>query len=438
MRRRNAPAFGVVLLIVVVAVASAADAPASKSVVYLGASLIDGTGIAARQNVAIVTRDDRIVAVRSADGFHPDGQEIVDVRNKFVLPGLINSHVHLATLADPPVARAYLRRELYSGVTTVRDMAGDARLLGELKREADLNEIASPDIYFVAVMSGPGFFVDPRTHDSSRGQVAGQVPWMQAITSKTNLRLAVAEARGTGATAIKLYADLPAPLLGLITAEAHRQHMLVWAHAAVFPAIPSEVVNAGVDVISHACLLGYEISKPAVLSFETMIPVDSAKLRRPSEKMDALFKNIKRRGIILDATLVPFEDSASSNCPLDINDYLAQEAYRAGIAISTGTDDDPDWKDADSKLDTELELLVAKVGMTPAEVLHSATFVGAQAAGLEKAVGTIEPGKIANMVILDKNPTEDIANVRSVYMVVKRGIRYLRSSYKPANAEDLK
>jgi hypothetical protein len=51
---------------------------------------------------------------------------------------------------------------------------------------------------------------------------------------------------------------------------------------------------------------------------------------------------------------------------------------------------------------------------------------------------TIEPGKIANMVILDKNPVEDIANVRSVYMVVKRGIPYLRSSYKPASAEDFK
>jgi imidazolonepropionase-like amidohydrolase len=438
MTRRNAAAFGVVLLIAVGAGAFAADAPTSKSVVYLGATLIDGTGTAARQNVAIVTRDDRIIAVRSADGFHPDGQEIVDVRNKFILPGLINSHVHLATLADPPVARAYLRRELYSGVTTVRDMAGDARLLGELKREADLNEIASPDIYFVAVMSGPEFFVDPRTHDSSRGQVAGQVPWMQAITSKTNLKLAVAQARGTGATAIKLFADLPAPLLREITIEAHRQHMLVWAHAAVFPAIPSEVVNAGVDVISHACLLGYEISEPPVLSFETMTPVDSAKLRQPSEKMDALLDNIKRRGIILDATLLPFEDSASPNCPLDINDYVAREAYRAGIAISAGTDDDPDWKDADSKLDAELELLVAKVGMTPAEVLHSATFVGAQAAGLEKIVGTIEPGKMANMVILDKNPIENIANVRSVYMVVKRGIHYLRSSYKPASAEDLK
>jgi imidazolonepropionase-like amidohydrolase len=437
VRRRNAAALGVIF-VAVVAGASAADAPPSKSVVYLGATLIDGTGTAARQNVAILTRDDRIVAIRSADGFHPDGQEIVDVRKKFILPGLINTHVHLATLADPPVARAYLRRELYSGVTTVRDMAGDARLLGELKREADLNEIASPDVYFVALMAGPGFFVDPRTHDSARGLIAGEVPWMQAITSKTDVKLAVAEARGTGATAIKLYADLPAPLLREITNEAHRQHMLVWAHAAVFPALPSEVVNAGVDVISHACMLGYEISTPPVLSYETRTPVDSAKLRQPSQKMDALLENIKRRGIVLDATLLPFEDSASPNCPLDINEDLAREAYRAGIAISTGTDDDPDWKDADSKLDTELELLVAKVGMTPAEVLHSATFVGAQAAGLEKAVGTVEPGKIANMVILDKNPMEDIANVRSVYMVVKRGTRYLRSSYKPARAEDFK
>jgi imidazolonepropionase-like amidohydrolase len=437
MRRRYAAALSLAL-IAVVAGARGADSPPSKSVVYLGATLIDGTGTAARRNVAIVTRDDRIVAVRSADGFHPDGAEIVDIRSKYVIPGLINSHVHLATLANPPVAQAYLRRELYSGVTTVRDMAGDVRLLGELKREADLNEIVSPDIYYVAVMSGPGFFVDPRTHDSSRGQIAGQVPWMQAITANTDLKLAMAQARGTGATAIKLYADLPGPLLSKITAEAHRQHLLVWAHAAVFPATPSEVVNAGVDVISHACLLGYEISEPPVLSFETMRPVDSAKLRQPNARIAALLENIKQRGTILDATLFTFQDSSSRNCPLDINDYLAREAYRAGIAISAGTDDDPDWKDVESNLDKELELLVAKVGMTPAEALRSASFVGARATGVEKDVGTIESGKIANMVILDRNPIENITNVRSVYMTVKRGIPYLRSAYKPARAEDFK
>ena len=264
----------VCILLVTVGVvnAGAADKSGPKSIVYLGATLLDGTA-PPRVNMAIVTQGDRIVAVQSAEGFHPDpGQEVVDLHDKFVIPGLINTHVHLATLAEPLVAKAYLRRELYSGVTTVRDMAGDSRLLAELKREAEFGEIASPDIFFVAVMAGPGFFVDPRTHDSARGRVAGQVPWMQAITPDTNLQLAVAEAHGTGATALKLYADLPGSLVQAITAEAHRQHMLVWAHAAVFPALPSEVVNAGVDVISHACMLGYEVSSPPVASYESARP----------------------------------------------------------------------------------------------------------------------------------------------------------------------
>jgi hypothetical protein len=63
--------------------------------------------------------------------------------------------VHLATLANPREARAYLRRELYSGVTAVRDMAGDIRLLGELKREAGFDEIVAPDIYYAALMAEP-------------------------------------------------------------------------------------------------------------------------------------------------------------------------------------------------------------------------------------------------------------------------------------------
>ncbi len=231
--------------------------------VYLGATLLDGTSAEARTNMAVVTRGDRISAVVPAKDFHAQaGAEIVDVRDRFIVPGLINTHVHLATLADPPVAKAYLRRELYSGVTSVRDMAGDTRLLAELKREAKFDEIVAPDIYYVALMAGPEFFVDPRTHDAARGLIAGQVPWMQAITPQTNLPLAVAEARGTGATALKLYADLPAALVKSITEEAHRQHLLVWAHAAIFPALPSDVVNAGVDVISHACLLGYQVNSP--------------------------------------------------------------------------------------------------------------------------------------------------------------------------------
>jgi imidazolonepropionase-like amidohydrolase len=416
--------------------AAAADKP-EKTVVYLGATLTDGAASSARQNIAIVTAGDRIVAVTAADQYHGKPEdEVVDVRNKFIVPGLMNTHVHLATLADPPVARAYLRRELYSGITTVRDMAGDVRLLAELKREARQNEIASPDIYYVAVMAGPGFFADPRTHDAARGEVAGQVPWMQAITPQTDLRLAVAEARGTGATAIKIYADLPAALVTAITAEAHRQHLLIWAHAAVFPALPSEVVDAGVDVVSHACLLGFEISNPRVQSYEAVRQLDFAKLQQPNAQMDALFAAMKLHGTILDATLYTYDTGPSRACPPGANDYLTREAYRRGIPISTGTDDDPEWKDADSELDTELELLVSRVGMSPRQALRSATLISARTAGLDKEIGSIEAGKLANMVVLNRDPLQDIANVRSVDFVVKRGIRYSRGDYQPATAED--
>jgi imidazolonepropionase-like amidohydrolase len=415
----------------------AADTPPAKTSVYLGATLIDGRDGPVYSNMAVIIQGDRITAIRPADGFRSEnGQEIVDVRGKFIIPGLVNSHVHVATIADPRIARAYLRRELYSGVTMVRDMAGDVRLLAELKREAEFGDIPSPDIFYVALMAGPLFFIDPRTHDAARGRIAGQVPWMQAISAQTNLSIAVAEAKGTGATAVKLYADLPASLVKAITLEAHRQHMLVWSHAAVFPARPSDVVDAGVDVISHSCLLGYEVSTMP-LTYHEHAPVDAAKAMQSKRKMDALFADIKRRGIILDATMYAFDTDPTPRCPAGIEDYLTRQAYRAGVAISAGTDDDPAWKDPDSALDTELSLLVGKAEMTPADAIRSATLIGADAAGQEKEAGSIEVGKLANLVVLDKNPLENIDNVRSVAVVVKHGIRYPRSDYKPVSPEEM-
>jgi hypothetical protein len=99
-----------------------------------------------------------MVCRKRVNASEQSSRQAILVPGKFLIPGLMNSHVHLATLANPSAARAYLLRELYSGVTAVRDMAGDARLLGELKREAEFDEIQSPDIYDAAVIAGPQFF----------------------------------------------------------------------------------------------------------------------------------------------------------------------------------------------------------------------------------------------------------------------------------------
>jgi imidazolonepropionase-like amidohydrolase len=419
----------------------AAVAPPTKTIAYVHATLIDTSSGVARTDMAVLTQGNRIVDVRASNEVTAkSNQEIVDLHGRYVIPGLVNTHVHTATVAVPAVAKAYLRRELYSGVTTVRDMAGDVRLLSELKREAEFDEMPSPDIFYVALMAGPAFFVDPRTHDAARGRVAGEVPWMQAITDQTNLPLAIAAARGTGATAVKIYGDLSASLVRGIAAEAHRQHLLVWSHAAVFPALPSDVADAGVDVMSHACLLGYQLSDPPLSTNEDKTPVDAPKVLHASAPMDALLQSIQRRGIILDATLYVYEadETPSSSCSGELSGLLARKAFQAGIPISAGTDDDADWRDPDSAIDLELALLVSKVGMTPAEALRSATVIGARAAGQEESAGSITPGKLANLVVLTRNPLVNIANIRSVYMVVKHGIRYPRSAYKPVTPEEMK
>jgi imidazolonepropionase-like amidohydrolase len=416
------------------AAAAAAAAPAAKVVVYRGASLMDGTGAPPRTDRVIVTTGERITGVVPAAGFSaPAGAEVMVLTGRFVVPGFVNSHVHLATLAEPEHARAYLRRELYSGVTAVRDMAGDVRLLGELKREAEFNEIPSPDIYYVALMAGPEFFADPRTHDAARGRIAGEVPWMQALTPETDLPLAVAAARGTGATALKLYADLPPPLVRAVTAEAHRQHLLVWAHATIFPTGPEDEVDAGVDVLSHAVLLGYAL-EPRIppLYRHGAMPLEVAPLlERPDVRLTALFADMRRHGTILDATLYPYDTGPAAQRSHGLADRLAALAYRAGVAISTGTDDDGDLARPDSPLLEEFALLVERAGMRLPDLLTSATCIGARAAGQERDMGTIEPGKLADFVVLGKDPLADVGNLRSVELTVKRGIRYPHRDYRP-------
>ena len=124
----------------------AQDSFASGAVAYRGAILFDGTGAPSRPGMTIITRGERIVAVQPDSDPLPVAAETVDVAGLYVLPGLIDTHVHIATPPDAAAARVQMRRWLYSGVTAVRSMADDLRSVAELAREARVGETPSPAI----------------------------------------------------------------------------------------------------------------------------------------------------------------------------------------------------------------------------------------------------------------------------------------------------
>ncbi|HEX3422822.1 MAG TPA: amidohydrolase family protein [Sphingomicrobium sp.] len=410
--------------------------------IYRHASLIDGTGSAIRSDMAVITSGERIVAVipdSSLQESQLENARLVDLSGKFLLPGYIDSHQHLATPPNRPEAEARLKRDIYSGITATRDMADDLRQMADVTRAARVGEIPSPDIDYAALMAGPSFFDDPRTQAIAQGAKAGQVPWEQAIDHSTGMPLAVARAKGTYATAVKIYANLPGDLVARITIEAHRQKMKVWAHGMVFPATPFEVVDAGVDTVSHTCYLAYQPMAKRPDSYQHRFPIDPALFDHDNPVMAKLYTDMRQRGTILDATLHVYREVEAAAreqhkpplCTVALAGKLTNQAYRAGVQISTGTDGDTPSSESWPSLFDEFELLHDAAGLPPMAVIKAATITGAKAMGEEAEMGTITPGKLANMVILSLNPLEDVRHMRSVVMTVKRGRDFPRSDYRP-------
>ena len=413
-------------------------------VAYRGATLLDGTGAPARPGTTILVEDEHIRLVA------PDGQvpaadladaEIIDTGGRHVIPGLIDTHQHIATPPQRALAEAALRRDLYGGVTATRDMADDLRQVADITRAALVGEIESPDIHYAALMAGPGFFTDPRTWQVSQGAAPGEVPWMQAITAETDLPLAVAMARGTFATAIKIYADLPGETVAAITAEAHRQGIAVWAHAAVFPASPSQVIDAGVDAVSHVHMMVHEAADRPLTSYHDKPPVDHERFTGSDDPVvEELFARMRSRGTVLDATaslwgrIARESQDAETKQRATGNDALSAalttQALRAGVIVCAGTDTDPDVSSEWPPLFEELEYLVERCGLTPEQALHCACRNGAISLGGADRMGTVEAGKLANFVVLTEDPTRDLAHLRTVVTVVKRGRPHHRADYQ--------
>jgi imidazolonepropionase-like amidohydrolase len=375
--------------------------------VLVGVTVIDGIAEAPQPGQTIEITNGRITAIRPTV---PEDEGTVDVAGSFVTPGLIDAHVHL----PPERMRAALDSMLSLGITSTRQMSAFPDPL-EFLSDADSSQFTR--LYRSAYWAGPTYMRDDlRVRDAYAA--AGRDPLLLAVTDTTSLDAALREARERGVTGIKIYSDLEPELMSAVAASARDAGMRVWSHAVVFPTKPSVVAASGVHVISHAAFFVWE--KPAELPatyngphpwspFGPPAPYRTVSHDDPA--VVTVLETMRDRGVILDPTITLMSLLSEESRTWAVN--LTRLAHEMGIPIATGTDY--------ASLFDEIEALVNDVGLTPLEALASATSVGAAAIGVSDDFGSIEVGKVADLVVYPDDPTTDITVLRRPSHVFRGG-----------------
>ena len=433
-----------------------APAP-NPTLAIVRANLWDGTGRAVVPNAVTLVRAGRIVCAGAAGECPiPAGARVVSAHGQWLIPGLIDSHVHLLFLTHGSAGEDLsldLRDLLAQGITTVRDMGTNpAELLARVNALS-----ATPRVYAMQLVAGRRFFFNGfQGTRTSRGTVYRQPPamTMQSLgwtpilyTPDSDPDSVVEAARSAGAIGLKLYAQLDLESVRKLTQAAHRAGMPVWGHAWVQPASALEQATVGQDGIVHAAGLAGELFSAAerdTLVNDGNLQVATAEVATVGSAHDPsilqALDSMARLGTIFEPTLdatyhsVAYFNSKRRHIPSEQEEYVraasgfgmevTREAVRRGVRISAGSDHvayGPAIERA--SLLGELRLLVDSVALTPHAALLAATRDAARAIGGEagRRIGTIEAGNYADLVLLNKNPLEDINNLDSIEWLMKGG-----------------
>jgi imidazolonepropionase-like amidohydrolase len=434
-----------------------APPPANPTTAIVGANLWDGTGRAPVANAVTLVRGDRILCAGAVGECHvPKDARVIDASGHYLIPGLIDSHVHLLFLVNGSAGEELpldLRDLLAQGITAVRDMGNDpAALLARVRALP-----SAPRVYAMQLVAGRRFFFNGfRGTNTARGVVYRQPPalTMQRLGWKPLMYLRdddpeaiVTEAREAGAVGLKLYAQLDSLSVRRLTEAAHRAGMPVWGHAWLQPTSVLEESTAGMDGVVHAAGLAgelFNVDERDTLVNDGDLQTATALVGTVGAAHDprviATLDSMVRRGTFFEPTLdavrksVAGYDSRSRHFPSIQEDYsraasrfgveVTREAVRRGVRISAGSDHvayGPVRERA--SLFGELQLLVDSIPMSPTAALLAATRDAAAAIGGEagELTGTIQPGRYADLVLLSRNPLEDISNLESVEMVMLGG-----------------
>jgi imidazolonepropionase-like amidohydrolase len=388
--------------------AAAINPPPAHVLAITGGTVIDVTGKRRPlSDATVVVIDGQISAVGAARSVKvPAGATVIDATGKTLIPGLWDMHAHFEQVEWGPIYLA-------SGVTTVRDVGNELEFITSVRDAIASGKGVGPRLLLAGIVDGTG--------PNAMGAIHASTP--------DEGRDVVRRYKDAGFDQIKIYSSIKLDVLRAITMEAHRLGMTVTGH--VPDGIDAfQAIAAGMDQINHieyvesvshpdpARIIAvmkqhHTVLDPTMALYELL----ARPFTQPIDEFEPGFAHVARE---LTAPLAGFGSSPDASVPrrrrFDRELGLLGELHRAGVPIVAGTDQSvPGFS-----LHREMELYV-KAGFKPLEALQSATIVPAKAMGKDRDSGSIEVGKRGDIVILDANPLDDIANARKIFRVVTNG-----------------
>jgi len=390
--------------------------PAATSVIAIvGATLIDGTGGPVVTDSVVVIRGDKIVAVgKRAAVKVPSEAAVVDAKGLTLVPGLIDSHFHID--GDDPLPALYLSH----GVTSVRD-PGQWIEAYDAARKAPA---PVPRLF----LCGPHLDSPPPAYPTDSF----------IVRDPEETRLAVNRFVDDGASAIKVYFRLPLALIRVAIETAHARGIPVMGHLEIVDA--RDAIRAGIDGIEHATSFGTALLplRDAEKYRQSVLASNDARregryqawnaIDLNTPQAAALFKLIVDRGVVVSPTLAVFEKQRGDKDTTDVHvhGFKQMEAFvglanKAGAKIVVGSHSDVPHAKRGWAYQRELELLVES-GLTPMQALVAGTMQNARYFHISDRLGSIETGKLADLVLVDGDPLKDISNMRRIKRVMLNGV----------------
>ena len=399
-----------ILSIGLVALACSASESSSEAVLYEGARLIVGDGSGPLENAAFLVEAGHFTAVGSSGSIEaPQGVVRVDLAGKTVIPAIVNAHAHLAS--PRPERTVQLQHWAYYGTGYVMSLGSDEGDVGLEMRMEDVPNGA-------------------RSGSAGRGITApeegrSEVPFW--ITSETAARTAVQELAAEAVDFVKIWVDdrggqyekLTPELYGAVIDEAHKHGLRVTAHVFTLEDAKG-LLRAGIDAFAHGIrdrdvddeLIQLWTERPEVV----LVP----NLPSPGVAVDLSWLSGTIQTDQLEEMQEAQQDRPVAQESFGIQARNLNRLNAAGIKIAFGTDGSSPWTSHQ-----EMEDMV-RTGLTPAEVIIAATSTSAELVRLD--AGLVSAGKLADFVVLDANPLDDITNTRRISDVYMRGKRVERES----------